>query len=153
MRKQGITSAISLSVLLLSSSGASGAESPGKTARSVSGPNREAVGQPKASIAVEVKSAESKALAAKPESKSAVKAKTAKVALGDGFIAQNAVRVYLGRPMTISLHNARGQLLYHLESSRPMEALPLSGVNAGFLYLTLRAGSQELTKKLVYSGR
>lgn len=137
MRKHGITSAISLSVLLLSAAAVTATDSSNKAAK------------PKASIAADMKSAESKAPAAKPESKPA----EAKPALGDGFIAQNAVRVYLGRPLTISLHNARGQLLYQLESSRPMEVLPLSGVNTGFLYLTLRAGKLELTKKLVYSGR
>lgn len=83
----------------------------------------------------------------------AAPASEARPLLGDGFIVQNSVRVYLGRPATVTLHNARGQQLFHLESSRPMETIPLQGVDAGFLYLTLRAGTIELTKKLVYSGK
>jgi hypothetical protein len=92
---------------------------------------------------------------AKPKSSEpkAAPAAEAKPLLGDGFIVQNAVRVYLGRPATVILHNARGQQLFHIETSRPMETIPLQGADAGFLYLTLRAGAVELTKKLVYSGK
>jgi hypothetical protein len=73
--------------------------------------------------------------------------------LGDAFIFQNTLRIYLSRPATVTVYNARGQLLHHIESSSPLEVLPLSSVNTGFLYLTIRAGQLELTKKLVYSGK
>lgn len=73
--------------------------------------------------------------------------------LGDAFITQNSLRIYLSRPAAISLHNARGQTLFQLESARPTEVLPLAGLPTGFLYLTLRSGQLELTKKLVYSGK
>ena len=79
--------------------------------------------------------------------------RNAKPTLGDGLIAQNALRIYLNRPAIITVHDSRGQLLYHIESVRPMEYLPLSGVHTGFLYLTLRAGRLETTKKLIYSGK
>lgn len=81
------------------------------------------------------------------------KASIATESLGDAFIAQNSLRIYLSRPATISLYDARGQTLFHLESTRPTEALPLAGLPTGFLYLTLRAGPIELTKKLVYTGK
>lgn len=77
----------------------------------------------------------------------------ARDALGDAFIFQNTLRIYLSRPAAITVYNARGQLLHHVESSSSLEVLPLSSVNTGFLYLTIRAGQLELTKKLVYSGK
>ena len=161
MVKHGITSALSLSAtglriagvagfLLFTAAAVSASDSPSFPSKAT---------KAKAVITVDAKSVETRTPAlpsARPEAKPVEKAKSAKsprASLGDAFIAQNAVRVYLGRPMTISLHNARGQLLYHLESSRPMEVLPLNGVNTGFLYVTLRAGQLELTKKLVYSGK
>ena len=73
--------------------------------------------------------------------------------LGEAFIAQSSLRIYLNRPASISLHDARGQILFQLETARPAEVLPLSGFPTGFLYLTLRSGSFEQTKKLVYTGK
>ena len=73
--------------------------------------------------------------------------------LGEAFIAQSSLRIYLSRPAIISLHDARGQTLFQLETSRPTEVLPLAGLPTGFLYLTLRSGQVELTKKLVYTGK
>lgn len=92
---------------------------------------------------------------AKPAAKSdRTAAKTAaKPSLGDGLIAQNTLRIYLTRPATVTVHNARGQLLFHVDSQRPTETLPLSGVHAGFLYLTFRSGPLETTRKLIYSGK
>lgn len=83
------------------------------------------------------------------------KPKAAAVAesLGEAFIAQSSLRIYLSRPASISLHDARGQTLFQLESNRPAEVLPLAGLPTGFLYLTLRSGQIELTKKLVYTGK
>lgn len=75
------------------------------------------------------------------------------VLLGSGSIVQNDLFVRLSRPASISLFNARGELLFHLDSFRNSESFPLAGVNAGFLYLTLRAGSVEQTQKLVYTGK
>jgi hypothetical protein len=83
------------------------------------------------------------------KSKPAIRQET----LGEAFITQNTLQVYLDRPVSVSLYNARGQLLYHFDSFRPLETLPLKGVNAGFLYITLRAGLLETTQKLVYTGK
>ena len=66
-------------------------------------------------------------------------------ALGDAFIFQNTLRIYLSRPAAVTVYNARGQLLHHVETSSSLEVLPLSSVNTGFLYLTIRAGQLELT--------
>lgn len=142
MVRHGITSAYVLSALLLLTASASASAS----------------GTPAKPIAVSAsksKPAAAKAPEAKVSGKKApgVKAEAARESIGDAFISQNTLRVYLGRPATVTLHNARGQLLFQVESSRPMEALPLGGVTTGFLYLTLRAGPLELTKKLVYSGK
>jgi hypothetical protein len=89
---------------------------------------------------------------AAPTEKEASKEK-AKPALGDAFIAQNTLRIYLDKPASISVFNARGQLVFRQDSQRQMEALPLQGMPTGFLYLTLRAGQTELTKKLLYTGK
>jgi hypothetical protein len=77
----------------------------------------------------------------------------AKVELGEGSVVQNELFVRLNRPVSISLFNTRGELLFHMDSFRVSESFPLAGVNAGFLYLTLRAGSVETTQKLVYTGK
>lgn len=77
----------------------------------------------------------------------------AKSLLGEAFIVQNHLQVYLDRPASISVYNARGQQIFHVESRASMESVPLMGVNTGFLYLTVRAGQTELTKKLVYTGK
>ena len=76
-----------------------------------------------------------------------------KVSLGDGFISQNTLRIYLDAPAAISVFNTRGQLVYHLDSQQKMVLVPLQGIPTGFLYLTLRSGQNELTKKLVYTGK
>lgn len=73
--------------------------------------------------------------------------------LGDALISQNTLRIFLDRPASISVFNARGQLVFHQDSQRQMETLPLQGMQTGFLYLTLRSGSNELTKKLLYTGK
>ncbi|GEM_PF-3483100 len=77
----------------------------------------------------------------------------AKPALGDAIVSQNTLRIFLDRPASISVFNARGQLVYRQDSQRQMETLPLQGMPTGFLYLTLRAGQSELTKKLLYTGK
>jgi hypothetical protein len=88
-----------------------------------------------------VKVSKQKPAAKKPES------------LGEASIIQNNLFVRLVRPASISLFNARGELLFHMDSMRSFETLPLAGINAGFLYLILRAGSVEMTTKLVYTGK
>lgn len=105
---------------------------------------------PKTKPATVSAAAKSKAPATAPQ---APAKPAAKPSLGDGIIAQNTLRIYLSRSATVTVHNARGQLLFHVDSSRPTEYLPLSGVHAGFLYLTLRSGSLETTRKLLYSGK
>lgn len=140
MARQGFRPALLLSALLLGSLPALPADAPAPS-HEVSRSNGSDLGKAPAPRKAKAK-----------KEKPATAAET-QVVLGDGFIVQNSLRVYLGRPAAISLYNARGQLLYHAESSRPMETVPLNGVNAGFLYLTLRAGQLELTKKLVYSGK
>jgi hypothetical protein len=90
--------------------------------------------------------------ASTPKPKAPAK-ESAKASLGDAFIAQNTLRIYLDRPVSISVFNARGQLVFHQESQRQMEVVPLQGMPTGFLYLTLRAGQNELTKKLLYTGK
>lgn len=86
-------------------------------------------------------------------SKGTVSPAAAKPILGEAFIAQDVLRVFLNRPASISLYNARGQQVFHLDSQSPMESIPLFGMNTGFLYLTVRSGPAELTKKLVYTGK
>ena len=73
--------------------------------------------------------------------------------LGEGRISQDVLAISLRRPASIALHNARGQLVFHLDSFRAVEILPLKGLSTGFLYLTLRAGKVEFTQKLVYTGK
>ncbi len=76
-----------------------------------------------------------------------------KVSLGDAFITQNTLRIYLDVPVSILVFNTRGQLVYHLDSEKKLVLIPLQDIPTGFLYLTLRSGQNELTKKLVYSGK
>jgi hypothetical protein len=78
---------------------------------------------------------------------------TPKPILADAFIAQTVLRVYLNRPAAISVFNARGQQIFHLDSQRPMEAVPLLGISTGFIYLTVRTAQGEMTKKLVFTGK
>lgn len=73
--------------------------------------------------------------------------------LGDGFISLGILHITLNRPASITLHNVGGQQLFHLDSFRSSEIFPLHGINAGFLYLTIRSGKNEFTKKLVYTGK
>jgi hypothetical protein len=35
----------------------------------------------------------------------------------------------------------------------PVETVPLAGITTGFVYLTVRAGKTEATRKLVYTGK
>ena len=81
------------------------------------------------------------------------KVKAPKEKLGEAHITLDAMEIRLKRPATISLHNAKGELLFQLDSFRETETLPLRGVDSGFLYLTLRAGKVEFTQKLVYTGK
>lgn len=78
---------------------------------------------------------------------------SAKSALSDAFIAQGLLRIYLDRPASVTVYNSRGQQVFHLESERALESVPLHGLSTGFLYLTVRAGNVETTKKLVYTGK
>lgn len=73
--------------------------------------------------------------------------------LADAFIAQNVLRVFLNRPAAISVFNSRGQQVFHLDSRRSLEAVPLQGISTGFVYLTVRTAQGEMTKKLVYTGK
>lgn len=141
MVKRGLLPAFTLSALLLGAAGAFAADA----AQADKTPS---VAAPAAEAKAEAPGKPAKGKAAKPKPPV-----DARETLGDAFIAQSSLRVWLGRPAVISLHNARGQLLFHLESARPMEVLPLAGINAGYLYLTLRAGNLEMTKKLVYAGK
>ncbi|HKP97083.1 MAG TPA: hypothetical protein VJ385_15140 [Fibrobacteria bacterium] len=88
---------------------------------------------------------------------SAPKAEAARSApkpiLAEAFIAQTVLRVYLDRPAAIFVYNSRGQQVFHLDSRRPMEAVPLQGLSTGFVYLTVRTAQGEVTKKLVYTGK
>jgi hypothetical protein len=76
-----------------------------------------------------------------------------KPALADAFIAQTVLRVYLNRPAAIFVYNSRGQQVYHLDSQRAMEAVPLQGMSTGFVYLTVRTAQGEMTRKLVFTGK
>jgi len=104
-------------------------------------------------VLIESKGSESKAIENKDVSPKTVLQVENKPTLGDAFIYQNNLQVSLDRPLTISLYNAQGQLIYHQDSQRKVENIPLQGIQAGFLYLTMRAGNAELTKKLLYTGR
>jgi hypothetical protein len=73
--------------------------------------------------------------------------------LADAFIAQNALRVYLNRSASVTVYNSRGQQIFHRDSQRSLETVPLQGMSTGFLYLTVRGGLVETTKKLVYTGK
>lgn len=73
--------------------------------------------------------------------------------LGEAFIVQNHLQVYLNRPAAIYVYNARGQQVFHTDSHSALESVPLLGMSTGFLYLTVRSGQTELTKKLVYTGK
>lgn len=154
MVKQGILPALSLTALLLAAqaiftptaSALDANASPGRT--------------PKASLASEpalraptAAASKSQATPSKPTPRAPAKKAPSQPTIGDGLVVQNTLRVYLSRPAIIIVHNARGQLLFHLETTRPVETLPLSGINSGFLYLTLRAGQLETSKKLLYSGK
>jgi hypothetical protein len=91
--------------------------------------------------------------AAAPSAKASSASKTSKAALADAFIAQNVLRIYLDRPAAVTVYNSRGQQVAHLDSRRAMETVPLQGITTGFIYLTVRTGQGELTKKLVYTGK
>jgi hypothetical protein len=69
------------------------------------------------------------------------------------FIAQNLLRIYLNGPASLSVYNSRGQQICHMDSRRPLEAVPLAGVSTGFIYLTVHTAQGEMTKKLVYTGK
>jgi hypothetical protein len=73
--------------------------------------------------------------------------------LSDAFIAQGTLRVFLDHPASVTVYNARGQQVYHRDSMGPVETVPLQGITTGFVYLTVRAGKTEATRKLVYTGK
>jgi hypothetical protein len=73
--------------------------------------------------------------------------------LSDAFIAQGTLRVFLDHPASVTVYNARGQQVYHRDSMGPVETVPLAGITTGFVYLTVRAGKTEATRKLVYTGK
>lgn len=77
----------------------------------------------------------------------------AKSPLSDAFIAQGTLRVFLDHPASVTVYNARGQQVYHRDSMGPVETVPLQGITTGFVYLTVRAGKTEATRKLVYTGK
>lgn len=109
-------------------------------------------GNGKVGVQGAVPSAEGKS-APQVNSKGTPSPAAAKPILGEAFIAQDVLRIFLNRPASISLYNARGQQVFHLDSRSPVEFVPLFGMNTGFLYLTVRSGQSELTKKLVYTGK
>jgi hypothetical protein len=76
-----------------------------------------------------------------------------KPVLADAFIAQTVLRVYLNRPASVSVYNSRGQQVFHAESQRTLESVPLTGITTGFFYLTVRSGHTETTRKLLYTGK
>lgn len=76
-----------------------------------------------------------------------------KTALADAFIAQSVLRIYLERPAAVSVFNSRGQLMFHVDSRRELETMPLQGISTGFIYLVVRTAQGELTRKLVYTGK
>lgn len=87
------------------------------------------------------------------ESPQSAPAGTSKPALAEAFIAQTVLRVYLNRPAAIFVYNSRGQQVYHLDSQRAVEAVPLQGMSTGFVYLTVRTAQGEMTKKLIFTGK
>lgn len=152
MVKHALLPALSLASLFVLAQPASAAETGARAPKSDAA-NASAAVQPRVPAKPPAAPANPTAKSdAKPAANPAAKL-AAKPALGDGIIAQNTLRIYLNRPATVTVHNARGQLLFHVDSSRPAEYLPLSGVHAGFLYLTFRSGPLETTRKLIYSGK
>ncbi|HLP42699.1 MAG TPA: hypothetical protein VK465_14410 [Fibrobacteria bacterium] len=157
MVKQGIASVSSMSALLLlagvvSAFDSAPAAASGKSPVTEARPSVSAPAFPPADAgppAGPVQGADRQA----PDRSFAGSAREDRESLGDAVITQNFLRVFLNRPAAVTVHNVQGRQIFQLESSRPMESLPLAGVPTGFLYLTLRAGSLELTKKLVYSGK
>ncbi len=147
MVKHALLPALSLASLFLIARPSTSAEAASKAQKSKLSTIATA-SKPKSPVATPSPSAQPAAKSDKPTAKTA-----AKPSLGDGLIAQNTLRIYLTRPATVTVHNARGQLLFHVESQRPTESLPLSGIHAGFLYLTFRSGPLETTRKLIYSGK
>lgn len=77
----------------------------------------------------------------------------AKSPLSDAFIAQGFLRVFLNHPASVTVYNIRGQQVFHRDSMGPVETVPLQGLTTGFVYLTVRAGKVEATRKLVYTGK
>jgi hypothetical protein len=76
-----------------------------------------------------------------------------KPVLAEAFIAQAVLRIYLNRPASVYVYNSRGQQVFHIESQRALETVPLLGVSTGFIYLTVRTAQGETTKKLVFTGK
>jgi hypothetical protein len=77
----------------------------------------------------------------------------AKSPLTDAFIAQGSLHVFLERPASVTVYNARGQQIFHRDSHAALEVVPLHGATTGFVYLTVRAEKSEATRKLVYTGK
>jgi len=77
----------------------------------------------------------------------------AKSPLTDAFIAQGSLHVFLERPASVTVYNARGQQIFHRDSHATVETVPLQGATTGFVYLTVRAEKAEATRKLVYTGK
>jgi hypothetical protein len=77
----------------------------------------------------------------------------AKSPLADAFIAQGSLHVFLERPASVTVYNARGQQIFHRDSHASVETVPLVGATTGFVYLTVRAEKAEATRKLIYTGK
>ncbi len=77
----------------------------------------------------------------------------AKPLLAEAFIAQSLLRIYLNHPAAITVYNSRGQQVVRMDSQRELETVPLQGLTTGFVYVVVRAGPVEMTKKLVYTGK
>jgi hypothetical protein len=116
------------------------AVSPAKAKSKVQAPAGPSLGNPSASGTLQGTEAPSAEAAPKP-------------ILAEAFIAQSALRVYLNRPASVSVYNSRGQQVFHVESQRSLETVPLQGITTGFIYLTARTAQGEMTKKLVYTGK
>jgi hypothetical protein len=73
--------------------------------------------------------------------------------LGEAVLANQVLRVVLHTPVTLSLFNSRGQLLYSAQGRKGLEIIPLKSIDFGFLYLTLRQGPVEQTFRLLHDGK
>ena len=101
----------------------------------------------------EAKAAPADAPASEQGNPQATQPAPAKPLLAEAFIAQSLLRIYLNHPAAITVYNSRGQQIIRMDSQRPLETVPLQGLTTGFVYVVVRAGPVEMSKKLVYTGK